>query len=396
MRTFKLLVLLILLSSNLNAQTDSNISVNSKVLETERKIKVHLPKSYETSKDKTYPLILVLDAEHTFYFTIGNTEIMYDPDPDFEQIPETIVVGIFQNYSLDGTDYNYVRGSDASWDTNTGKFSKSSKKFYEFIKNELLPYLEKNYRIGEFKSLLGHSLTASFVASTMLENDTVFDAYVLLSPNLLDFNETLFDKIENGDQKKLVYLSTSDNDLEGHKASIDKLNDGYFSKREYKKTIYEFQNFQDENHMSLISRSIPFAIEHIFKLYQPINDTTIEKFFSSNDKINFLTELYEITNSFYGTNRPIRDTDLEDLADLAIEREDWLTLKEIADFDIQLHPNSETGYYSRARFEEKYNKDLKTALKFYKKGYSKLEPEVVNNEYWYKEIIRVEKLISEE
>lgn len=396
MRIFKLLALLILLGLNLNAQTDFNISINSKILDTERKIKIHLPKSYETSKDNTYPLILVLDAEHTFYFTAGNTEIMYDPDPDFEQIPETIVVGIFQNYSLDGTDYNYVRGSDASWDTDTGKFSKSSKKFYEFIKNELLPYLEKNYRIGEFKSLLGHSLTASFIASTLLENDSLFDAYILLSPNLLGFNETLFDKIENGKQNKMVYLCTSDNDLEGHKTSIDNLNNDYFSKREYKKTVYEFQKFQDENHMSLISRSIPFAIEHIFKLYQPINDKTIEKFFSSNDKINFLTELYEITNSFYGTNRPIRDTDLEDLADLAIEREDWQTLKKIADFDIQLHPNSETGYYSRARFEENYNKDLKAALKFFKKGYSKLEPEVVNKEYWYKEIIRVEKLLSEE
>ena len=114
MRKFKLLLLFLVLGLNLNAQTDFDVTLNSKILDTERKIKIHLPKSYEEDTDKTYPLILVLDAEHTFYFTVGNTEIMYDPDPDFEIIPETIVVGIYQNYSLDGTTYNYVRGTDHS------------------------------------------------------------------------------------------------------------------------------------------------------------------------------------------------------------------------------------------------------------------------------------------
>ena len=140
---------------------------------------------------------------------------------------------------------------------------------------------------------------------------------------------------------------------------------------------------------------MPFAVEHIFKLYQPVNALDEDTFFSSKNKIEFLNKHYENSNHLYGTNRKIRDTDLEELADIAIKRKEWLALKEIADFDIELHPNSETGYYSKARFEENYNKDLKTALKFFKKGYSKLEPEVTNKDYWYKEITRVEKLISE-
>jgi predicted alpha/beta superfamily hydrolase len=394
MKSFKLLLLFLVLGFNSKAQNDFDISLNSKILETERKIKIHLPKSYEKNKEKNYPMILVLDAEHTFYFTVGNTEIMYDPDPDFEIIPETIVVGIYQNYSLDGTTYNYIRGSDASWDRKTGKFSKSSSKFYDFIENELLVYLTDNYRIGEFKAILGHSLTASFIGSIILENDNNFYAYILLSPNLLDFKSNLFDNIENGIQNKLVYLCTSDYDMTGHKSSINKLNEEYFSISDFEKTHYKFQTFKDENHISLINRSIPFAIEHIFKLYQPINNLDEKAFFSNENKIDFLNNLYESSNQLYGTNREIRDTDLEELADIAIKRKDWLALKEIADLDIELHPNSETGYYSRARFEEIYNKDLKSALIFFKKGYSKLEPEVLNKVDWYEEIERVEKLIE--
>jgi len=320
---------------------------------------------------------------------------MYDPDPDFELIPESIVVGIYQNYSLDGTSYNYIRGIDSDWNKETGLFSKSSAKFYDFIENELLAYLSNNYRIGNFKALLGHSLTASFVGSVILENIDNFDAYILLSPILSDFKENLFDTIENGGQEKLVYLSTAEYDMPNHKLSINKLNGKHFSVTDYKKVIYEFQSFDNENHMSLINRSVPFAIEHIFKLYNPINAIDEDAFFKSKNKIEFLSNLYKNASKLYGINREIRDTDLEDLADLAIDREDWLTLNEIADLNIKLHPHSETGYYSKARFEENYNKDLKTALKLFKKGFSKIEPEVNNKDYWYKEITRVEKLLSE-
>jgi hypothetical protein len=65
MKSIKLLTLSILFLTNLNAQTDV---------------------------EKSYPLILVLDAENTFYLTTGNTELMSDPDPDFSTIPEAIVV----------------------------------------------------------------------------------------------------------------------------------------------------------------------------------------------------------------------------------------------------------------------------------------------------------------
>jgi predicted alpha/beta superfamily hydrolase len=86
---------------------------------------------------------------------------MYDPDPDFEIIPETIIAGIYQNYSMDETTYNLIRGKDAMWNKDTGMFSKNSKLFNGFITEELLPYLKSNYKIGEFSAILGGSLTAS-------------------------------------------------------------------------------------------------------------------------------------------------------------------------------------------------------------------------------------------
>lgn len=397
MRTAKLFILLMILGLNLNAQSDFDISINSKILETERKIKIHLPKSYENSDDKTYPLILVLDSENTFYFTVGNTEIMYDPDPDFELIPEAIVVGIYQNYSMDETTYNLIRGKDAMWNENTGMFSKNSKLFSGFVTEEVLPYLKSNYKIGEFKAILGWSLTASFISSMLLENDHHFDAYILLSPNWVNFNQSIFDHIEKGIDKKFVYVSTSEYDLQGHRKSITELQLKYFSKQTFKNVEYLYNDFKGEHHTSLVNRSMPYAVKHIFSLYKPVNQIDLQAFMISSDKMKFLEEVYKSSNSFYGTKRTFTDLDFEEFADLAIEEKNWQALKEISKINIKIFPKLQTGYFYRAVYEENYNKDLKTALKYYKLSYQNIAKGIREDgkAYWLDDIKRVEKLLSE-
>lgn len=120
-----------------------------------------------------------------------------------------------------------------------------------------------------------------------------------------------------------------------------------------------------------------------------------EDFLSSGNKVQFLDDLFKSSNDLYGANRKIKNSDFYDLADLAIQAKDWQALKEIADLNIQLFPNTETSYYSRAKYEEEYNQDLNKALEYYKKGYANLPKEVTNKNYWYKEIVRMEKLLSE-
>ena len=100
MRIFRLILLTLFLSLNVTAQTDLTINLKSEVLQTERPIRIHLPKTYKTSENKVYPLLLVLDAEKTYYITVGSNEIKFDPDPDYERIPESIIVGINQNILL--------------------------------------------------------------------------------------------------------------------------------------------------------------------------------------------------------------------------------------------------------------------------------------------------------
>jgi hypothetical protein len=113
--------------------------------------------------------------------------------------------------------------------------------------------------------------------------------------------------------------------------------------------------------------------------------------------MQFIKNVSETSNSFYGTNRTFTDLDFEDLADLAIEEQNWLALKELSEINTKLFPDLQTGYFSRAVFEENYNKDLKTALEHYKLSYENIAKGIRNDSrrYWLDEIKRVEKLLLE-
>ena len=52
----------------------------------------------------------------------------------------------------------------------------------KFLKNELMPYIDRTYRTSGRTIGIGHSLSASFVLDCMI-TDELFDDYIALSPN---------------------------------------------------------------------------------------------------------------------------------------------------------------------------------------------------------------------
>jgi predicted alpha/beta superfamily hydrolase len=253
--------------SNLRAQRDLRDSLQSNILNETRYLRVHLPKSYDNSKDKEYPLVLVFDAEMLYYFTTGHSEILYDEDPDYSFVPETIIVGINQAYPYDNIPYSEIRGKDAEYEYIKKGFQKSTgEQFILFIENELLPYLDNKYRIGKYKSIIGYSLTASIVNNLLLNNNDLFNSYVAISPS--PFNEESFKQmqqiIEKIDNTKLYYISTARNDKTGHLSFVNKITDSILHKSANKKFHYLTENLGEEHHQSLILKSLGNAFIHLF------------------------------------------------------------------------------------------------------------------------------------
>ncbi len=378
-------IVIFLFSGSVFAQTTFLDTITSDFLNENRKLRIHLPKTFNKSDNKTYPLILTMDGEYMFYNIIGNTELLLVTD----KIPEVVVVGINQNYA--DTNQTFARYNDCNYDSKTGLPIKKGIVFFKFITNELIPYLETNYKIGKFKTICGHSFTANYINYFLLDEKPLFNGYISISPYIpKPLVKNLYKELEENNDWLFYYLSTSENDLSGHKSSIQELDSLLFRKITNHKFQYTFNNFDKETHFSLVSRCLPLAIKSVFSIYAPIRDEEIEQ---EKELVNFLLKKYDKIQKIYGINLAIREDDLTAISWVAEDNEDWTSLKKIGKLTVSLFPDIADGYYMLALCEEKAS-HLETALILYKKGYSKLGKEVLNKSDFYEDIERIEKLLS--
>ena len=141
----------------------------------------------------------LLDGESHFDMLTQYTE--YLSRWDVNVIPEMIVVGITNTKrTRDLTPTESIINYFGKPDTNRISWMKPSggnEMFLQFIRNELMPYIDKNYKTQFYKILAGHSFGALASINCMLVHPDMFDAYIAVSPSLWWDNEYLLKLTEN-------------------------------------------------------------------------------------------------------------------------------------------------------------------------------------------------------
>jgi len=166
-----------------------------------RELKIQLPRDYEDNTDKNYPLFIVLDGDYLFEPVVGNVDYY----SYWEDMPESIVVGINQSETRD-EDTFYAEPNFVPEETGAD--------FFEFIGLELIPYLNKTYRTANFRAIVGHGETANFANYYLFKDNPLFQAYIIISPDLAPEMETrVTERLLQFEDRKFYYLATSDNDL---------------------------------------------------------------------------------------------------------------------------------------------------------------------------------------
>ena len=98
--------------------------------------------------------------------------------------------------------------------------SNNESKFLEVMKNELMPYIESNYRTkARENTLSGYSLSGLFAFYTFLNEPGLFKNYIIGSPYLavdnfkiLDVQEEVFDKTEDIDARIFISVGSEESD----------------------------------------------------------------------------------------------------------------------------------------------------------------------------------------
>lgn len=378
----KLLYLILLISGHLIFAQDIIIKeFNSDELGTTRTLKIYVPESYESEGTRLYPLSILFDGDYLFDVYTGNAKLFALKD----KAPEQIIVGIMQNK-------NKERYSDCAYDKITGLPTVESTRFYRFVHLELLEYFGLNYRLSPFRTLVGNTLTANFVNYFVIENESVFDAYININPYYNpDMPTFLQNKLMNTRGQKVYYYLNSGNhhSKEKHKR-IEEV--AYLlNTLDNPDVLYKYDNFKNSTKTSSIGQAIPIALAHIFDIYSAISQEEFAvnvKHLSPPDAIAYLENKYVEIEYLFGTNRKIRERDIYAIEPIIIDQENGDYLSTFGEMINNLYPESPLSDYYIGLFYEKVGR-YKQALNNYKNGYAKIDEDSEDAEAFYQNIERV-------
>ncbi|REJ77313.1 MAG: alpha/beta hydrolase [Acidobacteria bacterium] len=153
-------------------------TIRSSVLDEDRTYDVFVPDSYAWAKDRSYPVLYVLDGESQFLHTAVSAGFLMRNT----EIPEMIVVGIRSTVRV--RDYTQSDWPEV-WIGGGG-----AKNFKKFLSSEMIPKIESTYRTDGFRVLSGHSAAGQFVLYCLTEEPALFKAYNALAPSL-DWDDNL-------------------------------------------------------------------------------------------------------------------------------------------------------------------------------------------------------------
>ncbi|MBN1810387.1 MAG: alpha/beta hydrolase, partial [Anaerolineae bacterium] len=141
-------------------------------------IYIRLPAGYTRNGKKTYPILYVLDGQWDFKLL----DSIYGGLNYDKFVPEMIIVGI--TYSGANPDYEALRAKDYTPTPVAGLVgSGDGPKFLAFLKEELIPFVEADYRAdGSRRTLMGSSFGGLFTLYAMFTETALFSGYVAASP----------------------------------------------------------------------------------------------------------------------------------------------------------------------------------------------------------------------
>lgn len=145
---------------------------------------IRKPADFEHSPDKKYPVLYLLDGQWDFKLldsVVGG--LVYD-----KWMPDIVVVGI--TYSGEHADYDGLRAMDYTPTPGNAKGSGDGPRFLAFLKTELIPFVEAEYRGDPTRRILGgHSLGGLFTLYTLYSDSSLFWGYLAGSPAITWSND---------------------------------------------------------------------------------------------------------------------------------------------------------------------------------------------------------------
>ena len=359
---------------SIHAQDYSGITkthmIQSKVFDAERQVDVFIPSDYEERKD-SLTLLIVFDAQFEPYFDmVADMAYYLSAIGEFD---ETIVVGIHTYHRpKEFTPVPTNPKTRENWgETPIGE----GPKLEAYLKTEVMPLVNENYRCGPITIGIGHSLGGLFVTNAAFNGSELFNGVISISPNMVyDYGQPVnrIDSVLKSDNHPRVfhYMTAGDvGRMENSFRSGAEKADSIYQANPSEKVIWHYAKYEGKNHSLTPMYSIGDGLRAFYNFWN-ISDATALRFVANNEK-TFAEQVEEHLikkEEWLGKPLPpLSSTELNGLGYLAANEDRWDEALTIFEYAIGLHPDDANLYDSRGEALENMEK-IEEAHKSYSKA----------------------------
>ncbi|WP_407478802.1 alpha/beta hydrolase [Elizabethkingia anophelis] len=323
-----------------NINIGVKIPLKSEVLKEGRSVWVSLPEGYQKDQKTAYPVIYVLDAENNFNYL--SSVYHYLSKEPFGILPQGILVAVANtNRTRDLTPTKSSKEMDMGG-KKQAMFTESggNAAFMEFIKGELLPLIEKNYRTNGYKVFVGHSFGGLTAVNNLL-TEPLFNAYIANDPSLWWDQELMIKKAEAStrDFKNIKFFLAQANNAEArngkedeHETAIGKFKN-LLEHGKLKNLQWKYGFYEKDDHGTVPLPGNNDGLRFIFKSYK-------WNFRDALKNPALINEHYQKVSEEMGYTFKPTETFFRKIIDIAKERATPAVVKEFEVLQKQYYPDS--------------------------------------------------------
>ncbi|WP_261374952.1 alpha/beta hydrolase [Maribacter sp. MAR_2009_72] len=319
-----------------------NHTIKSAILNQDRTIQIYLPDSYSDSS-QDYPVLYILDGQWYFLSGVAIQKSLRTPSA----IPEMIVVGINNSNPLRRT-----------------LFNDESKKFTEFLINEIVHYIDTNYRTNNERVIFGWEAAAYYISELILTTRE-FNGAIITDGGFA--SEDLVKEFTSKEDKYL-FMANSRKDIYyiGSTDAFHKI----LKENNPKNLIWKYDLFNDEVHESLAHLALYKGLKYYYHNYDSPVFESIQQFIDLGG-MNYLTNYFKERARRFGGDGQIDNSTKNALIWLAWNRDNFeyfnFFMNEFS--DVLTTKRYSSGYWQN-RFGQFYlkHKDYQNAIKYFEAG----------------------------
>ncbi|WP_299223881.1 alpha/beta hydrolase-fold protein [uncultured Aquimarina sp.] len=323
-----------------------NHTIKSSILNQDRTIQIYTPDGYSDSEQE-YPVLYILDGQWYFLSGVAIQKALRTPGA----IPEMIVVGINNSNPLRRT-----------------LFGGENEKFTDFLINEVIHYIDSNYRTNKERVIFGWEAAAYYISELIFKKSEVFNGAIIT-----DGGYASEDLVKEFTSKRDVYLFMANSRKDIYYIGSTEAFHKILKKNNPENLIWKYDLFNDEVHETLAHLAIYKGLKYYYHNYDSPVFESIQQYIDSGE-IGYLTAYFKERAKRFGGDDHIDNSTKNGLIWLAWNRNNFEYFNIfMTEFKDVLTTERYASAYWQNRFGQFYlkHKDYQNAIKYFNAGLTK-------------------------